>query len=776
METPAADRLPFDGLISDVIRDAVDAIRTETRAQAQASPDAVELRGGFPVGSSGSDRLWSFEVDTEVAPLPETPGTLLVDGFEPLTIRVLAVGDGTLVLGIREELGEAVGVAQLMLSGAFVHEALVERLETAVLDGQADSELMDALLLPDLDEDELDGQEAIDPPQPTTADEEQQRAASRAIQPGLRFTWGPPGTGKTRVLGMAVAEAVERGDRVLVLAHANAAVDVAIARIADQLVGAPQLDEGQVLRVGTPHLPVALDRHEVLPDRIIARRNPALGVRRDRLVVRRREVSNALRATVSGESHQGLSRDLREIRAELSQLDQELRDAAVELVDGAVVVATTLAKLVIDPRLWDWPADVVIVDEASMAGLPFILALATRDASTLSCFGDFRQLPPIAVADADSARQWFARDVFELAGVVEAHEQGRADKRLSVLRTQFRMGEQICETINQFAYDGLLTTDPTARNRSIRLAERWPSTGCEVVVVDTSSLAGECLKERGPDTYSRFAPLSAALALTVAESIVVDGNVDLALISPYRAQTALFTAGTRDLAPVTAATIHRFQGSERDVVVLDLVDGAPQVSPSRLTGADPDLSRRLLNVAASRARGKLVILADLAFIEQVHPLNSSARLLLECAGSAGAETIDAVDLLNTLPPGSGVEPRVQWFADWAAATEVLGREVVDSRGIDLHLPDLVFAGDWMSQALDAVGEKTEMFLRLSPDVARHVDRAETEVSLLTVGSAPWAIIDETVLWIGSRSPDQPVARVDRPTVVNAFRRLATPSK
>jgi hypothetical protein len=774
----AAERLPFDGVVADVIRDAIEATRTETSAQVRASPDSVELRRGHPVGSSGSDRLWSFELDIDVAPLPETPGKLLVEGLEPLSVRVLAVGDGTLVLGVREELGEAVPGADLSLSAAFVHEALVERLEEAMLDGEVDGDLMDALLLPDLDELDHDGLVPLDPPEARTADEEQQRAASRSIEPGLRFTWGPPGTGKTRVLAMAVAEAVERGDRVLVLAHANAAVDVAVARVADQLVDTKQLAGGQILRIGTPHLPIALDCHQVLPDRILARRHPELVQRRDVLSKERRDLSNALRSAAEDAGNQQLSRRLTEVRAELAQITQELRNATVSLIDDAAVVTTTLARLVIDSQLWRWPADVVIVDEASMAGLPFILALATRGASSLSFFGDFRQLPPVAVSDAESARQWFARDVFEYAGVVEAHEQGRADARLSVLRTQFRMGEQICETINQFAYDGLLITDRSARNRAIRVAERWPSPGVELVVVDTSSLGGGCLTEPGLDAYSRFAPLSAALGLTLAESMVGDGSVDLALISPYRAQTALFASGTRDLTQVTAATIHRFQGSERDVVLLDLVDGPDQLKASRLTGGDPELSLRLLNVAASRARGKLIILADLTFIDEVHPLNSSARLLLECAAAAGAETIEAGDLVAAAkaPPDPAAGPRVRWYTDWAGAAEDLGGEIATASEVDLHLPDVAFGGDWLGPALgDRQGSPLPV-LRVSSDLARGFAAESADVRLLTTGPAPWAIIDEKVLWVGSRSLDQPVARVDGALIVGAFRRLVTPGK
>jgi hypothetical protein len=64
------------------------------------------------------------------------------------------------------------------------------------------------------------------------------------------------------------------GERVLVLAHANAAVDVAMVRIAEGFSQTEELASGRVLRIGTPQLPEAVVRTEILPDSILARKAP----------------------------------------------------------------------------------------------------------------------------------------------------------------------------------------------------------------------------------------------------------------------------------------------------------------------------------------------------------------------------------------------------------------------------------------------------------------------------------------------------------------------
>ncbi|MGH7545204.1 MAG: AAA domain-containing protein, partial [Gemmatimonadota bacterium] len=59
----------------------------------------------------------------------------------------------------------------------------------------------------------------------------QQSAVALVLGCDACFIWGPPGTGKTRTLGECVAQMAERGMRVLVVAHTNAAVDNGAAAI-----------------------------------------------------------------------------------------------------------------------------------------------------------------------------------------------------------------------------------------------------------------------------------------------------------------------------------------------------------------------------------------------------------------------------------------------------------------------------------------------------------------------------------------------------------------
>lgn len=787
------DHLPLGGLVDDQLRDATAAIRQEIDA-ATGGGDVVELTSGRRVGTVGADDVWSFVVDADIAPTPEAPGQLRVDGGEPVPVQVLAIGDDSLVLSTRADLGQRVESAELTLDPGFVYRKLLGRLDELVGTMTAgDGGLFDQLVLPDaFESDSSGGGPEMDRPDP---DLDQRRAASRAVEPGLRFTWGPPGTGKTKVLAMAVAEAARRGDRVLVLAHANAAVDVAIDRIARELAddeefGQELLADGRVLRVGTPQSAEVLARAEVLPEQLAESRNPASTGRLAELTDQRRQLSNQMRAANDPAERAALSAQLDAVRIESKELRRELKAVASGLVDEAAVVATTLSRAVIDDQLWLAGWDVVVIDEASMAPLPFVLAFCLGGATTLSIFGDFRQLPPICVSTEDAAQRWFARDVFEFGGVVEAHELGLVDPRLSVLRTQFRMGEQICESVNQFVYGGVLRTHLAARDAAIRLAELDPGSGAELVLVDTSSLGALALTEAQADSFSRVNPLTAVLASSIADELVGQGCAQVGLISPYRAQTQWTRALVGHLDSADAATIHRFQGSERDAIVFDLSDGPGFPGPSQLTGGDADRARRLFNVAVSRARGKLVVLADLDFVERRFPLGSPFPVLLQVMESAGAERMDAAELVAALTSGaesSGAEllridpPRaVRWFASWVDAVTTLiadGASGDGLRSLDLNVPDELISPEQLAglvAAAESTGVAADVRVRCSPATARAVEHANAELRLLVAGSFPWAVLDESTVVVGPTVPDQAAAVASGTRIVTAFRRSIAP--
>jgi len=58
---------------------------------------------------------------------------------------------------------------------------------------------------------------------------------------------------------------------------------------------------------------------------------------------------------------------------------------------------------------------------------------------------------------------------------------------------------------------------------------------------------------------------------------------------------------------IAAGTVHAFQGAEADIIIRDLVDSRDQPIGRLYRG---DTGNRLVNVAISRAQGKLILIGD----------------------------------------------------------------------------------------------------------------------------------------------------------------------
>jgi hypothetical protein len=86
------------------------------------------------------------------------------------------------------------------------------------------------------------------------------------LYPGcVRLVWGPPGTGKTRVLSEAIGDLAAAGKRVLLASTTNIAVDNALAGV----VRHGRHQSGDLVRVGPPQLREIADNPAVSLSRLV---------------------------------------------------------------------------------------------------------------------------------------------------------------------------------------------------------------------------------------------------------------------------------------------------------------------------------------------------------------------------------------------------------------------------------------------------------------------------------------------------------------------------
>jgi predicted kinase len=602
-------------VVEDALRAMSDALRAEVATlRADRTLQGRAVTGGARIGTSGKRTTYAFP-DVPGAGLPDdTPVRLVLDDGREVDGEVATRNDRELVVALAEDVGAMVEHAVLIADASFLLERLAARLDE-VLDDEAPLAL--DMVARVLGEGEIASERADVPAEGLNG--EQHDAVRLAVGSDATFVWGPPGTGKTTTVAHVVAAHARAGHSVLLVANTNTAVDTALRRAAGLLP--KEVEAGRVLRHGTVVQP------EVLPlaaDAVSQRISAPLLAERGRISARL-DATDA--AAAAGQQTLDADHDLAEERAtlrdRLAEIDRAVEAAAAGLLDEALVVATTVYQTWLGglpERAWD----VVVVDEASMLMLPMTAYAAGLASSSVVVAGDFRQLPAIVSDTSADVTRWLARDAFVAAGVPQMLAAGTPPPWLAALRTQYRMRPEIAGLVTDLFY----ADNPLATGRT-----SWPETP-PLLWLDTSTLgAWAGVAGRG----SRFNPVHAVLVAAYLSTL--DDGV-AGVVTPYAAQERLVAALLVDRAGPNGrgwvSTVHRFQGNEQDVVVVDLADayGASPGPASRAVGRD-DPQARLLNVAVSRARDTLLVLGDGAFLAERTPRHGMSAELLRLLRERG---------------------------------------------------------------------------------------------------------------------------------------------
>ncbi|WP_328368310.1 AAA domain-containing protein [Micromonospora zamorensis] len=275
----------------------------------------------------------------------------------------------------------------------------------------------------------------------------------------------------------------------------------------------------------------------------------------------------------------------------------------LRVLPGWAVTALSVRRLKRSPALYD----LVVIDEAAQCTIPAILPMLYRAKRAL-LIGDPRQLAPVVDlpepddvterARAGLSTGWLTNRRLTYTAHSAYDAFAAASGTALLLDEHYRCHPDIIEVPNREVYQGRLTvlTDP------IRLA----------------AAAGPAVRWR--DVPGAFRPGVTGSGLNQVEiDAVVDEVTDLrrsypdvsiGVVTPLAAHqrrlaSALRGAGLID--NLLCATIHKFQGSERDIMVVSPV-GAHGI-PDRTRGWLVHQTN-LWNVAITRARSQLVVVGD----------------------------------------------------------------------------------------------------------------------------------------------------------------------
>jgi hypothetical protein len=640
--------------------------------------------------------------------------------------RVLSSEGRGIMLAMEQSFGDLIHEAQLFHDPWELLEQLIQRLDEMKKNKQK----------------RLRVKRLMDPSMPAKHPAEKSKSnvhelVLRSKYNPVTFVWGPPGTGKTYTLARVAANKYFQEKKVLILSHSNQAVDVLISEISTFIKKKDRFRAGDVLRYGFNTGEQLANHEAVTTSQLLHRQDPTLAEDKEILIEERRKLKQDLARSFSKRD----TNHLLELETKIARVLEKIRQKELEFIKDAFIVGTTLAKAAGDSAIYEKEFDIVILDEASMAYVPQAAFAATLGKRVIIC-GDFKQLPPIASSRDSLVTMWLKEDIFHRAGVVDWVKDGMLHPHLFLLKEQRRMHPDISAFTNQYIYHSLVGDHESVLKSRNKIVETAPFPGMAAVLLDTSYLGAHCMTEK--TSNSRLNIWQMLLSFQLIHEAYLAGARSIGYVTPYRAQANLMEIILEDLyanelltADIIAATVHRFQGSERDVMVFDTVDSEPQTRAGMLlTGKD---SERLINVAITRTKGKFIHVSNQSFIRKYVYNRKTLRHLVDHQ-QRNQQTVGTKDIGKWI---KDQHPRLQWIH--ALKLETVFRDIESARSsIIISLPEsTMLSAEWKGRLKNR--SKSVLLTIFAGQPWAEIQPAQLLNESL---SFPFIIIDEQLLWLG----------------------------
>jgi hypothetical protein len=472
--------------------------------------------------------------------------------------------------------------------------------------------------------------------------ERQAAAVTMAVSQPATFIWGPPGTGKTSTLGYIMASLLEHRHRVLFVSTTNRAVDVGMLSVLDALDRLGRMAESrQITRFGE----MVLENRQLQAIAFDQQLESVFEADRDRnvqMLPAEEEYHRLIRDTeklmTDGEAVPRVLRlRIRQLKKELDEAGPEIQTdpeggrsremVMINLLAGMKLIGTTLARVCTSDLIDMQQFDAVVIDEASMAGLPYALVMAAKANNHLVVTGDPMQLPPIALTDDYRHKELLEQDIFTWVSKATVpgdlfrwHDENPGFT--CFFDTQYRLNSDLAAIISDVFYEGRLKTGKVQKKARTRKNS--------VRIINTEH-QNPFITSQGEKGFRPLNELHLQIVVDEVHRLVVAEGVspvEIGVIVPFRSVVWDYRRqlNARNLTDVEVGTIHTFQGREKQVIIFDTVmSGQSQFGKMRHFSVRPfDEDKnglsvpRLLNVAFTRSKDQLVLVADFAHMRIIY--------------------------------------------------------------------------------------------------------------------------------------------------------------
>ncbi len=300
-----------------------------------------------------------------------------------------------------------------------------------------------------------------------------------------------------------------------------------------------------------------------------------------------------------------------------------------------VVLSTSQSLLNNTPKGFTF--DYLVIDEASQGEL-LSSVLAISCAKNLVVVGDSRQLQQIdeerlflhsekLSKEYDISKQYR----YESNSILKSVKDAVSGVPTTLLKEHYRCAPDIINFCNKMFYDG-------------ELVAMTKNSGEHIEVIKTV-----------PGNHARSNPNGSGLynqrELDEIENILKKSmSNNIGVISPFRYQANLIT-GKYATDRMEADTIHKFQGRQKEEVILSFVVNSLDKNPNNVENRLYDFvtDEKLLNVAISRGRNKVtVIVADKVYHSSNNAINDFIKYAEYLYGSDATRESSVISVFDLL--------------------------------------------------------------------------------------------------------------------------------
>lgn len=281
--------------------------------------------------------------------------------------------------------------------------------------------------------------------------------------------------------------------------------------------------------------------------------------------------------------------------------------------------------------------DIIIVDEASQSDVSALAIIYM--AKKIIIVGDDKQVSPMAIGidldDINKSSQWSIKDIIPNSHLYDLktslYDIAATTYQPLMLREHFRCMPDIIGYSNKFSYDGAIKPLRDANNCVIfpsvvpyRVSNGQRKENSKINIKEAETIVAlmmACMEQ--PEYEGKT---FGAISLLGDEQAVNIQQIILRKLGPQKIEERRILCGNAS----------HFQGDERDIIFLSLVDSNDRDGPLRKTGEGADRStKQRYNVAASRAKDQLWIIHSLDYSRDLQT-GDLRRDLLEYADNPQA--------------------------------------------------------------------------------------------------------------------------------------------